>query len=433
LGNRLFLPVTISTGVSGPIHCVEDLGETYSVLWQKEINYWSNTAAQPLIANGNVYINGGNSPYGQYTLLAFDVDTGATTWIWEFSDFTPTSPTTANNLLYYAMSSSIYCFGKPLNLSLDTSRSQAGRGDSMTYTLTINSYNGPSTGVTLVETLPNGVQYVSSSDSGVLNGRMVVWDGLGITGDAIKTVTVSVAISSTLLVGTHDLVSSAVLDYPGSPEDLTECFSERVHTLVQVWPPWPPGKLSATGHTDRISLSWIPSVAGAEAASGYRVYRATYPGLVAGPGTLLTDVYGPLRTGYDDFGVTKGLTCCYIVRGVDVLGNEGEASNEACGSLTEPIVPPSYYTGPVRVFPNPFDPAKAVRGTVKFEGVPPLSRIRLYTTRSLRVRELVQGGSWAVVEWDGRNEDGKRVAPGVYVWIVEAPGGKRQDGRVVVR
>jgi len=83
-----------------------------------------------------------------------------------------------------------------------------------------------------------------------------------------------------------------------------------------------------------------------------------------------------------------------------------------------------------RVYPNPFSPDTAVRGTVKFGVVPRGSAIRIYTSRGLLVweaRDTVR----AVVEWDGRARDSRRVSPGTYVWVFEH-GNAKQRGLLIV-
>jgi len=82
------------------------------------------------------------------------------------------------------------------------------------------------------------------------------------------------------------------------------------------------------------------------------------------------------------------------------------------------------------VYPNPFDPSRAVRGTVKFLNAPVGARVRLYTTRGLRVWE---GGpsTGFLIEWNGRNDHGTLVAPGLYLWVAEQ-GKWRRRGTLVV-
>ena len=77
-----------------------------------------------------------------------------------------------------------------------------------------------------------------------------------------------------------------------------------------------------------------------------------------------------------------------------------------------------------RVFPNPFNPAKAVRGTLKFSGIPTGSSVRIYTTRGLLVWDGGASGGRHTVEWDGKNQAGKRAVPGVYLCVLEGGGDK---------
>jgi len=85
---------------------------------------------------------------------------------------------------------------------------------------------------------------------------------------------------------------------------------------------------------------------------------------------------------------------------------------------------------PVRVYPNPFNPAHAVGGMVKFQGVKPGGKLRIWTVSGLLVWEATAGVD--PVEWDGKNKDGEKVVAGVYYWTAEGETGK-QKGRVLVQ
>lgn len=93
---------------------------------------------------------------------------------------------------------------------------------------------------------------------------------------------------------------------------------------------------------------------------------------------------------------------------------------------------PPAYEGPVRVFPNPFDRETARGGTVKFDGVPAGASVRVYTGAGMRVWEEAPPHSSSVVEWNGESDQGRPVAPGAYIWIVDGEGG-RQRGTFVVQ
>jgi hypothetical protein len=84
--------------------------------------------------------------------------------------------------------------------------------------------------------------------------------------------------------------------------------------------------------------------------------------------------------------------------------------------------------------PNPyvgsasFEPARfAVSGRgerrIEFRAIPINSTIRIYTVRGDLVQTLKQDGSNAgYVPWNLRSKDNLDVAPGLYIFHVDAPG-----------
>jgi hypothetical protein len=113
---------------------------------------------------------------------------------------------------------------------------------------------------------------------------------------------------------------------------------------------------------------------------------------------------------------------------LDYPGLPGDATECLSSRVHTTVVqnsppPPPPYRGRVRVYPNPFSPARAVRGTVKFEGLPAGRKVRIYTPSGLRVWEGKVVTAY-MVEWDGKTESGKPVAPGAYQWVAEGEEGK---------
>jgi hypothetical protein len=183
--------------------------------------------------------------------------------------------------------------------------------------------------------------------------------------------------------------------------------------------------LNAVGENALVRLSWTPAARGVSPISGYKIFRATVPGSAVSPNTFLAWSPGPLAVSFNDDAVTRGIGYCYRIRTVDTNGYESKDSNEACAI---PPLPP--YRGPLRVFPNPFDARTAVRGTVKFEGLPVGTKVRIYTSRGLKAWE----GEVAIpfiLEWNGRTKDNKPVAPGTYVWVAEGEGLKDRGTLIV--
>lgn len=97
-------------------------------------------------------------------------------------------------------------------------------------------------------------------------------------------------------------------------------------------------------------------------------------------------------------------------------------------ALTVPVVAPS--PAPVKVYPNPFYPGKAVNGTIKFRGIKNGGKLHVFTISGRLVWEAVAGVD--PVEWDGKNSGGEKVVPGVYLWTAEGEQGKER-GKIFLK
>ena len=85
----------------------------------------------------------------------------------------------------------------------------------------------------------------------------------------------------------------------------------------------------------------------------------------------------------------------------------------------------------VRVFPTPFKPSTAVGGVLKFALLPEGAALKIYTVKGVLVRCLASRSGMAF--WDGRNENGEDVVPGIYVYAITAPEGRTRGKFVLVR
>ena len=86
---------------------------------------------------------------------------------------------------------------------------------------------------------------------------------------------------------------------------------------------------------------------------------------------------------------------------------------------------------PLRVWPNPFNPWTAVRGTLKCADMPEGSTFNLYTVSGERVFRAGEAGYR--VEWDGKTQGGKIAAPGIYCYTVTRGMEILQKGVLVIR
>lgn len=75
----------------------------------------------------------------------------------------------------------------------------------------------------------------------------------------------------------------------------------------------------------------------------------------------------------------------------------------------------------VVVYPNPCNREKAVRGTVKIE-VPSTADIYIYNIETYKVFEAK--GVDRRVEWNCTNIKGEKVAPGIYLYVIDMAGDK---------
>ncbi len=130
--------------------------------------------------------------------------------------------------------------------------------------------------------------------------------------------------------------------------------------------------------------------------------------LAPGTAQTFTWTYTLLDSGSITFTLTaQGITC-----GTSVV--RGSAST----SLTvrePPLI--------LRVFPNPYEPSEAVRGTLKFTGLHDEAVVSIFTLTGVEIRRLARPVKHRL-EWDGYNEQGSPAAPGIYLYAVEWPDGR---------
>jgi hypothetical protein len=89
-------------------------------------------------------------------------------------------------------------------------------------------------------------------------------------------------------------------------------------------------------------------------------------------------------------------------------------------TITWTPTPTATPLGPLRLWPNPFNPEDAVRGTLKCADMPAGSILTLYTVSGETVVSLTEVGYR--VEWNGKTKGGRSVAPGVYYAVVRLGG-----------
>jgi hypothetical protein len=100
---------------------------------------------------------------------------------------------------------------------------------------------------------------------------------------------------------------------------------------------------------------------------------------------------------------------------------------------TRPYVVPNPYVGAASFEPSRFAVSGRGDRRMEFRNVPQNSTIRIYTVRGDLVRSLRQDGTLnGFVAWDLRTKDNLDVAPGLYLFHVEAPGVSDYTGKFAI-
>lgn len=101
---------------------------------------------------------------------------------------------------------------------------------------------------------------------------------------------------------------------------------------------------------------------------------------------------------------------------------------------TVPLPTPTFISTPaceIRVWPNPFQPARAVNGVLKISCLPDGATVAFYTVSGEWVRQLESAG--ALTTWDGRNQNGAPVSSGVYFYVIQKGGEVLRVGKLIVQ
>jgi hypothetical protein len=85
----------------------------------------------------------------------------------------------------------------------------------------------------------------------------------------------------------------------------------------------------------------------------------------------------------------------------------------------------------VKVYPNPWRVDKHQNISIKFEGAPAGSVIKIFTIAAQEVKVLAADASGSAT-WDRTNMGGERIASGVYIYLIIDPQGNETSGKIAV-
>jgi hypothetical protein len=87
--------------------------------------------------------------------------------------------------------------------------------------------------------------------------------------------------------------------------------------------------------------------------------------------------------------------------------------------------------GAVRAYPNPWRSDKHMNASIKFDGMPAGSSIKLFTVSAHEVKTLIADSS-GMASWDRTNDQGALVASGVYIYLIIDPAGNDVSGKLAI-
>ncbi|MBI3195594.1 MAG: T9SS type A sorting domain-containing protein [Ignavibacteriae bacterium] len=178
--------------------------------------------------------------------------------------------------------------------------------------------------------------------------------------------------------------------------------------------PFVPAGLGARMASGGVELQWELS---AEADFNYyAVYRGTTANFI--PGEPIGEVPEAM---YQDNDVVNGQRYYYKLASFDFSGNISDYSAELevnVLDVNENGIPDGFALG--QNFPNPFNPSTSIKYQVSQSSN---VRIIVYNTLGVEVTRLVDehldAGYYSIV-WDGRDNIGKSVSTGIYLYKMEA-------------
>ncbi len=171
----------------------------YDLATSTEITHVVGGNAEPIgfavdPATGNLFVTtyAGSAPYGD-VLLMYDSDLNELDMTADLGN--PTGVCVPGKDISF----------NPLNMEKTDGVTQVYQGDTLTYSISYDNAQNtePVTGVTIVDALPAGVSYVSSTNGGVYDAttRTVIWD-IGTLDAGASSATVSVTVTVDAPAGT---------------------------------------------------------------------------------------------------------------------------------------------------------------------------------------------------------------------------------------
>ena len=100
------------------------------------------------------------------------------------------------------------------------------------------------------------------------------------------------------------------------------------------------------------------------------------------------------------------------------------------GTVNAPAAPSADLAN-IIVYPNPFMPGQG-HVSVTFENVTSRVRLRIYKINGELVYEKEADNTDGSITWDVTNDENRKVASGLYIYLITGGAGERVSGKIAI-
>jgi len=246
-------------------------------------------------------------------------------------------------------------------------------------------------------------------------GESEVWDfvrEVPAAGLASYSTVASTLFDSTIVGGQH--FSYFRISGHGSNNAVVMSVADSGYSVDNLAPA-APQSMSFHEAVGKVVLEWSEPV---DADFNYfAIYRSASSGFTPGEENRLGF---STENAFEDESVAIG-TYYYVISAFDFSGNEGDFSDELAAAVTSvdgDLLPDEF--GLAQNYPNPFNPTTVIPYQLP---VAADVRLTIYNVLGQEVRTLVHARETAGAKrviWDARDNRGKTVTPGVYIYRLRA-------------
>ncbi|MBN2541731.1 VCBS repeat-containing protein [bacterium] len=171
------------------------------------------------------------------------------------------------------------------------------------------------------------------------------------------------------------------------------------------------------------------------------VFLVSWHGSDSGSGIFRYNVYVSVNSGEYVFWLNTPDTCAFYTGFNDstysfysiAIDNVGHIENPPEEADATTRIDADIFEDAVQINPNPFVPSRGHTIITFFGGNLFDSKIRIYNKAGILVRTLDEEDGKSTLEWDVTNEEGNKLASGVYIWYLTGPSGEEKGKFAIIK